>query len=188
MHGYEPGSLGYVLKYDDRESLIFLSMNPEFNFLAKIYLSDCDLAFGKKLKRPSLIAISAFYGSVRCFKFLLLNGYQMRPSICKNSIRGGNTEIISLCEQEHGDFSKCLPISVQFLRNEIADSLLTVNPVFRFSFNDCIPSMNVQGLCFLLENGFDDPNYPGLFFTISLSWKTECYILKFMRFKDFSLN
>ena len=45
------------------------------------------------------ISIDAFFGSIKCFNFLLLNESKLENTF-KYAISGGDLEIIHLCEQK----------------------------------------------------------------------------------------
>jgi hypothetical protein len=153
--GYERNSLGFFLKFNDFDNLQVQSTDPGFDYEQEIFISIYDNRRSWMLEKESLLSFSAFYGSVACFKFIFLNGSKVSRSVTKSSVKGGNHEILMICEQEHGDFTKCLPIAVQYLRNNIADWLLMNFKVSPFSFIDCILSVNFPCIFFLLSNGGD---------------------------------
>jgi hypothetical protein len=68
-------------------------------------------------------------------------------------VKGGDLDIIQICEQEHGDFSDCLQISVTYLRNDVADWLLQNFTVKEFTYGDCIYSLNFAALAYLHAEG-----------------------------------
>jgi hypothetical protein len=156
-HGYAKNSVQFLLKYDLFEDFGFLAIDLNFNIFRDRYISPFDLPTKSEVEKESLLTIAAFYGSIRCFKFLVLNEMRMDQRTCKWSIKGGNCEIISICENEHGDFQQCLPIAVSYLRNTIADWLLQTVDHPGFSFKECIESFNVPAFFFLFANRNDFP-------------------------------
>ena len=62
---------------------------------------------------------SALFGSVKCFKYLMLSGEEINKDVCKLAIAGGNIEIVHLCEQKGLSFEKCLNFSIYFHRFEL---------------------------------------------------------------------
>jgi hypothetical protein len=154
-YGYQHSTIGYYLKYDQFDGLQQLSAVPNFSFEETLPISPCDLSNEFLVPDQTLISVAAFYGSIHCFKFLSLNHALISASVCRSSVQGGNNEIIRLSEQNHGDFIDCLPIAVSYLRNDVADWLLTNYPVHEFTFNEAIQSFNFPAISYLLENHFD---------------------------------
>jgi hypothetical protein len=166
--GYDSSSIGFFLKFDKFDEIQQLSSLANFNFSSKTFITPCDLPHPTKLPSESLLSVSAFYGSIGCFKFIFLNGIPIRSSVCISSVKGGNLEIIQICELEHGDFSLCLSASVSYLRNDIADWLLNNFSVKKFTLEDCIRSLNFPALLYALSQGADvnekSNEFPLLFF------------------------
>jgi len=87
--GFLPSSIEYCLKYDDFEVLqVLLSQNID-----KESAKWSPFEWSKEPKSLDFLSISGFFGSIRCFKHLLVSGYE-----CKNDIRSfivcsGNTEL-----------------------------------------------------------------------------------------------
>jgi hypothetical protein len=151
-YGYEQNSLGCFLKFDNLDSFQVRSTEPAFDYEQEISISVYDIPSHWTPPQQSILSVSAFYGSVACFKFIFLNGSRVSKSVTESSIKGGAEELIKICEREHGDFSECLPIAVEFYRNNIADWLLMNFDVSKFSFLECIESVNFPCILFLLSN------------------------------------
>ena len=79
----------------------------------------------RKSNNISLIDLCCFYGSIKCFKYLLLNDCKLKEESCQYAVAGGNLEIIHILEQKEFDFEECLRQSIKYHRNEISDWLLT---------------------------------------------------------------
>jgi hypothetical protein len=159
--GYPKNSIGFFLKYYKFDELQQLSTFRNFNFSADTFISPCDLPPETSLNQESLLSISAFYGSVKCFKFLFMNGANVTSSVCVSAVKGGDLEIIQICEQEHGDFSKCLGASVSYLRNDVADWLLQNFEVNEFTFEECINCLNFAAFSYLHAKGGEDNHSVG---------------------------
>jgi hypothetical protein len=84
-----------------------------------------------------------------------LNDAQIRSSVCQSAVKGGNFEIIHICEQNHGNFVDCLSASVIYQRNDIADWLISNFAVNAYRFTDCFHSLNFPGIYYLLAQGSD---------------------------------
>ena len=59
-------------------------------------------------QRANRIEVAAMFGSIKCFKYLLMNGDEINEDTCKFCVAGGNLEIIHLCEQQGLQFEDCL--------------------------------------------------------------------------------
>ena len=82
------------------------------------------LAFSNR-EKANRIEVAALFGSIKCFKYLMMIGDEINEDTCKFAIAGGNLEIIHLCEQKGLKFEKCLYISSFYHRFEIFEWLNT---------------------------------------------------------------
>ena len=72
---------------------------------------------------PTLIEYAAFFGSIRIFQYLLTNGSQMTFSLWDYAIRGKNSEIINILEEDNTmdiSYIYCFNESIKSHHNEIA--------------------------------------------------------------------
>lgn len=76
------------------------------------------------LNNTRLINYAAFFGSVKCFKYLLMNGSEIQSQTVEFAIYGQNTEIIRIIEQNHRINSESIVTSVITNKNNIFDWLL----------------------------------------------------------------
>jgi ankyrin repeat protein len=116
------------IRKDNLESLKMFSHNPNFSIdsriLATPYLPSPDL-----LGHPTLIQVAAFFGSVKCFRWLLSNSADLRAfdqhfvTLAQMAVAGGNIEIIRLCQQYNLDFYATVHFAVKYYRNDIFDWL-----------------------------------------------------------------
>jgi ankyrin repeat protein len=112
------------IREDNVEGLKIFSHNPNFSLNSRIlatpYLPSPDL-----LGHPTLIQVAAFFGSVKCFRWLLSNGADLRTSdrhfvtLAQMAVAGGNIEIIRLCQQYNLDFYATVHFGVKYHRNDI---------------------------------------------------------------------
>jgi len=95
-YGFPRQSIEYILKYDCVDDLNeYLSINTDQNkntwsWSAFEWLKDTNKSFTN-----DLLTFTGIFGSIRCFKVLLLNGYTIYPSLGGASIIGGNLDIIN---------------------------------------------------------------------------------------------
>ncbi|OHT08342.1 hypothetical protein TRFO_04976 [Tritrichomonas foetus] len=164
-----------IMKNDNHE---FLQKKEHSNLNKKIIpgIFDCMLHVAKG--NPSLLEISAFYGSIQSFKYLLLNEVEIGMGKTQTSqafgrfhlkehwnsmnfaIAGGNAEIIHLLERKCSIFEGCVEIAIKFHRNHIFKWLLENEKVDKEKldriklFQACVESNNAKSLLYLLSKDF----------------------------------
>ena len=97
-YGFLPSSIEYCLKYDDIEAIRCLDINDQiihWNPFEWSWKPDC----------LDLLSVSGFFGSVNCFKYLLLNGHQLDNNVMLSVSCGGDNDIFHLIK-EHITFSE----------------------------------------------------------------------------------
>ncbi|KAK8884331.1 hypothetical protein M9Y10_043439 [Tritrichomonas musculus] len=80
--------------------------------------------------RVTLIEYAAFFGSIQIFKYLIVNGVELRPYIWSYAIHGGNFEMIHLIEEKNTDsygtnFNDFILDAIKYHQNDIANYLIT---------------------------------------------------------------
>ena len=63
----------------------------------------------------------SFFGSVKCFKYAILNYEYNLKNVQKYAIAGGNSEIIHILENRGVSFDNCFGVSSKFYRNDLCD-------------------------------------------------------------------
>lgn len=127
-YGHFMDTIPYLIKYDKVEELSKYSSDTKFNYdqliISSIYEPSSILREG-----APLIHLAAFFGSIKCFKFLLLNGsnLQLRTDsnrrLAQYAVAGGNCEIVRICEQKRLDFTRTLHVAAFFHQNQIINWL-----------------------------------------------------------------
>lgn len=125
-HMCDYNSLTYLLAIDDIDAFQEKAVD-DFNFIIEPSIFERASIL---TKNTSLLQYCAFFGSVNCFKFILLQGASIKytdtvlNTVYQYAVAGGNIEIISLLEQN--DVSFCISqyenaviYSIKFARNEI---------------------------------------------------------------------
>jgi len=93
-YGFLPSSIEYCLKYDDIERLKSLS-----NRVSKQNVCMWNpFEWSNKPSHMDFLSFSSFFGSIQCFRFLLLMGYQLNDFVPSNAVCSGNFNIFYLCE------------------------------------------------------------------------------------------
>ena len=103
--------------FDDLQQ--FISKEVNFNF---------EQSFHSAFSNVNLLDIAAYYGSIECFKYLVLNNAPFSEYVCPFSICGGNYEIIYYLEnnftEQNFDEELCLTMSIAYHQYEITDYLI----------------------------------------------------------------
>jgi len=116
--GFLPNSTEYCLKYDD----------------IKVFKSKFDLNERKakwspfewsyKPKSLDLLSFSGFFGSIHCFKFLLLNDFEINKNVISSIACSGNSDIFHLCQYGESCSSDCLFMASKFCHLDTIKFLL----------------------------------------------------------------
>ena len=103
----------------------------------------------------SMMNNCAYNGSVKCYKYIFLNGCNPTEMTCKNSVAGGNTEIIQLLKQNGLSFDyECLIESAIYHRYSITDWIIYhsgYNYRIHFDYNQA-EKFNYTALVFTFYN------------------------------------
>lgn len=113
-----------------------------------------DKAFGLY----TLIDFSCKYGSENCFTLLKCKGASISDKTSIYAVEGGNKNIIlSLYNDYHFKITdKHLTTALKYHHNDIFDWLLeTQGFIGDLNVTECFLYLNIKGLLFLIENGFD---------------------------------
>jgi len=89
-NGFVPTSIEYCLKYDDLET--FVGIFPVSQKSAKWN----PFEWSAKPVDLSLISFSSFFGSLNCFKHMLMNGYSLNDVIQSIVVCSGNIDMFHL--------------------------------------------------------------------------------------------
>ena len=120
LEGRNPLEIANLIRNDDVEKLQEISSQVDFDFDQAVEPSlyeRCSF-INQEGGYISLIDYAAFFGSVKCFKFLLLNDSEL-INTAKYAVAGGNFEIIHLCEQNHALFEGTYKAAIKFHQNDI---------------------------------------------------------------------
>lgn len=128
-NGFVPNSIFDIIRKDDISSFEKIASSPTFNpeleMKETIFIPYPILHYN-----PHLIQISAFFGSMKIFKFLLLNEANVEcidsneMGLIHFAIAGGNSEIIRILEQNDVSFIGTPQIAAQFHQHKIFEWLI----------------------------------------------------------------
>ena len=136
--GVNPESRAMAIRYDNVDDLQAMAARGVFDVNERIDVCPferCDFVN----HRPTMIQYAAFYGAVKCFKWLLLNGADLFKrddprwndglqlqghGLAEFAVAGGNTEIIRLVVQGGCEMTpECLEVAQQFKWHAISEWL-----------------------------------------------------------------
>jgi len=121
-YGFLPSSIEYCLKYDVVDSLLNMDdLNPKAKW--------SPFEWSNKPEYLDLLSFSGFFGSIKCFKHLLMKGLEIKKDVLSMVVCGGCFDLFHIC---HGQ------------------EFLTPNLVFKASEFFHLPLLD-----FMIENGFD---------------------------------
>ena len=153
---------------DDFDQLQEMSLAPGFTFINDIVV---DPLRNRVIYSPA--EFMARCGSVKCFKFALLNnpdilekedGFHMvkiPARIAQAAVTGGNMEIIHLLQQRGIHFDTCVEYAVRALQNDVLDWILRNHPPAELPqmLYHSIESFNIPAFLFFLLGKKQDINY-----------------------------
>jgi len=121
-YGFYPSSIEYLLKYDVIDELL------SYNILNK-KAQWSPFEWSNRPKYLDLLSFSGFFGSIKCFKYLLMKGFKINDKVISMVVCNGCFDIFHLCHRQ------------RFFTAEIV----------------CLATMNFQLslLTFMFENGAD---------------------------------
>ena len=102
---------------------------------------------------PSLIDTSCVFGSLKCFKYLLLNKCEINECTLYETIKGGNQDIVAILFQSGYSFKGCLETSVEYHRYELTNWIFENNECKPVSLPKCIQYYNFDAFLYFLKSG-----------------------------------
>ena len=140
----------YAISKDDVETISFRSSEPKF-YHQTVVFDECPDGI-------SLLSFAAYCGSLKVFKFLIINGSRIEKETLQNAIKGGSEEILEILAQEYS-FNYFLTPAVQYHRNNIASWLTENFKCEDVDLNICINSFNTLSLIYqITKMGYIEPN------------------------------
>jgi len=105
--GFYPSSVEYCLKYDFIDDFSDLNIkNQEAKW--------SPFEWSKKPKYLDLLSFSGYFGSVKCFKHLLMRGFEINNQVLSMVVCSGSFDLYHLCKGPGSLSSDCLCMSSEF--------------------------------------------------------------------------
>jgi len=93
-YGFLPSSIEYILKYDVIDDLsVFGNLNQEARWSI--------FEWSYKPKYFDLLSFAGFFGSIKCFKHLLMNRLLINENVLSMVVCGGCFDLFHLCHGQH---------------------------------------------------------------------------------------
>ena len=159
--GFNPDPIAKILREDDIDSIQerFSKSNLDVNGIIRPSDFERSDLINQGCK---YIEFAAFYGSLKCFKFLFLNGADLRQYLSRFAVAGGNFDIIHILLENNFLFSDCHEVAIKYHRweifewicNNFSDLPKTPSNVFGLPYK-CIQFSNFKTFNFFIENDAD---------------------------------
>lgn len=159
-------SIQSIIKMDDIDSFQKKAAEINFDINQETKIHSYENILFPEVK-PTLLQLAAYYGSIKIFKFILLNGADLKIknkegfSFEHFAIAGGDPEMIRIFEQKGMTFQNTLKVATQFHQNSVFQWIFdnkekdNLNIVF---LNACAVN-NLSAILFLLQETDVDINY-----------------------------
>ena len=141
----------------DNYSEVFTPIKyDQIDKLQEIVLRRSTFDFKYKCRKINMLDIAAYYGSVACFKYLMLNNTPFSKRICAYAIAGGNSEIIHLIEntylEQNFACKVCFEMSIAYHRYDISDWLMLNYGHVQDGLLTALMSYNFLSLTYFLQS------------------------------------
>lgn len=157
---------------DLRENKIALAiknddLNRLKNLLTNLTNNKTKIEFELKDRRIqmqfTMIGFAAFNESVKCFKFLLINGAKITDEVIENAFIGGNLEIIQTINQHDNNLSSGLINAYEHFHNDLFDWLIDYKnvkmPFFMFHTENVHVLRHMTYIKYKLDSSSLNNNY-----------------------------
>ena len=120
-----PDYISKILRKDDVESLIQI-YNEDSTFEIDSFVKDSTFETCEISEQINYLCYCAFYGSSKCFDFLIANKAQYSSDLVLFAVAGGNVHIIHQCEYLDLDFKRknVLVLAIKYHQNDVCDWLI----------------------------------------------------------------
>jgi len=113
--GFPNNSLEYIIKYDDVSGLLNKLSNP----LMDEHLKWTPFEWSKKPSSLSMIVFAAHFGSIHCYKVLLMNGYKVSEHVLKSIVFSGCHDMLHLLNKNTFDCQYMITNAIEYCHPSI---------------------------------------------------------------------
>jgi len=179
-YGFVPSSLEYCLKYDDLTTFRDLFSNSNNTKTAKWN----PFEWSRKPHSLDLLSFSGFFGSIQCFKFLLMNGFSIFESVQTNVVCCGNIDLFHMCNEGNTDYSNHFVFATEFDHLSLVQYLIEQGyvKIGDASLHIAAVSGHLRIIQYLLSqgvniNGKDSCSYTPLHYAV---WCDHLLVVKYL--------
>lgn len=126
---YESGSLENAIVWDN------------FEELQKIHKLD-GIKFDTEKHKMSILSFAASWGSVSCFKYLVMNGEKVTQEDYENAFTGNSREIIDMLKEQFQITNKCIDNAVLGHHNNLVNEIMEQYNL-EYSWATCLNHYNL---------------------------------------------
>jgi len=106
-YGFLPSSIEYCLKYDVIDDLINID-----NLIQKAKWSPFE--WSNKPEYLDLLSFSGFFGSIKCFKHLLMKGFEINANVLSMVVCGGSFDLYHICQGQQSMTPNLVGEAIEF--------------------------------------------------------------------------
>jgi len=119
QYGFVPSSIEFSMKYDDLQGLLghFCGIHVD----SKVCWSPFE--WSREPKSFEYLSFCGLFGSLKCFKYLLMNGYSVNNDVLCSVVFGGSTDLLHLSMNE-SNMGICFLAAAEYCRLSIMKFLL----------------------------------------------------------------
>jgi len=116
-YGFLPSSIEYSLKYDVIGDLLDINISKQ-----KAIWTPFEWSF--KPKSLDLLSFTGFFGSIKCFKHLLMNGFEINQTVMSMVICSGCLDLFHLCQVPQFVSTESVCMAFEFYHLSIIEFLI----------------------------------------------------------------
>jgi len=120
--GYTLDSLEYCLKYD-QIALLQAFLSDPFGS-STLHTQWSPFEWAQKPSHYDILEFTGYFGSIRCFKSLLINGYGLNEMVLSNIVCSGSIELYHLCSFPSVCHSKLVCLASEYCHYELLRFLI----------------------------------------------------------------
>ena len=157
FHPYKANSIESILEEDKIDDLQQLACLLSFDYNQIVtYESFSSFVLGQD--QTTIINFAIFYGSYKCFAFLLLNGACLNNNSLMFAICSGNLEIYKTLQNKGVQYFDCINACIKYHQYDLFESIVSGHYEIINEFNYELPLVSQNILVFLYYS-LVDPNF-----------------------------
>jgi len=152
--GFPRNSVQYAIKYDEIDE--FKNHCTVTGFDMDQELESNPFEWSEINRFLSLLAFSAHFGSIKCFKFLIMSGVEPIENDLDSVVFSGNLDIFHVyISEDEEELTRALPFSVNYFHFELFEWIYSRIPIKNIDISELYQSRNYEIINKLIEDGVD---------------------------------